>query len=626
VKRHFFIFNMVLPSEGSINDIYGKIIEIFFTTKAFGEVISVQAKKLTKLTSDLLKRVKSKFITTPIKFHYSFNMRDLSRTFQGIFLVDKDGLKNAQNKYQMPSEIYLFDLWKHEAARVFSDKLRDIDDKHEYHNMVQNVLNDNLDKDLCDQLQDSRFFTDYLRPSFMNEDWGRMEFPKAYEMIKTIEDLKDVTQGYITMLKEEKKLKHVDLVLFDDCLKYLIKLARIIQTPQGSAMLVGVGGSGKQSITRLASYCSQQKIIQIGSDRADKLEELKIEFRSIYQTMVGDYNPGSGKFLIKHTFCMTDNEIKLESFLELISSFLSTGEIANLFSKKEDKLDILSLTRAMLSKKKEFANAQLDDNQVGIELINTVRDNLHMCLCFSPSSDKFREKFIKFPVLFSACTIIWLLPWPEDALISVATGFFKAKKNLTVDGKSEHVSQLYNLMGSIHNSIQIVCEMYAIKMKRFVYVTPKSYLCFIEEYIKIYVQKKLDIMTKESIINNGLSKLDEASEDIKAKNKILEVKMVEVELIKKSVIEQEQALAIEVDKVRKIDEEVSAEADKCNADAEAIEDEATRVQSELDEARPKLEDAKKKMGMIDKNAIVNLSGGNVPYSIRFYCDCVALVI
>jgi dynein heavy chain len=626
LKRHFFIFNMVLPSEASINDIYGKIIDIFFTPKAFGDTIALQAKKLTKLTSDLLKKVKNKFITTPIKFHYSFNMRDLSRTFQGIFLIDREGLKLSQSRFGIAPEILLFSLWRHESSRVFSDKLRDIEDKQEYKNIVNNVLSDNLDKEICENLQEERLFTDYMRPSFNNEEWGKMEYPKAYELIKTMDALRDVTHEYILKLKEEKKLKHVDLVLFDDCLKYLIKLIRIIQTPQGSAMLVGVGGSGKQSITRLAAWCSQQKIIQLGSDRADKLEELKIEFRSIYQTMVGDYNPSSGKFLIRHTFCMTDNEIKLESFLELISSFLSTGEIANLFSKKEDKLAITSLTRAMLSKKKEFANATLDENQVLVELINTVRDNLHMSLCFSPSSDKFREKFIKFPVLFNSCTIIWLLPWPESALISVATGFFKAKKNLVVDGKPEHVNQLYNLMGSIHNSIQIVCEMYAQKMKRFVYVTPKSYLSFIEEYIKIYAQKKQEILSKESIINNGLSKLDEASEDIKAKNKILEVKMQEVEAIKKDVIEQEQALAIEVDKVRKIDEEVSAEANKCNKEAEQISAEANKVQNELNEAQPKLDDAKKKMSMIDKNAIVNLSGGNVPYSIRFYWDCVALVI
>merc|ERR1711957_83929 len=167
-------------------------------------------------------------------------------------------------------------------------------------------------------------------------------------------------------------------------------------------------------------------------------------------------------------------------------------------------------------------------------------------------------------------------------------------------------NQLYNLMGNIHDSIQTVCEMYAARMKRYVYVTPKSYLCFIEEYIKIYVKKK--------------------AEDIKARNKILEVAMREVDLIKKNVQEQEQSLAIEVEKVKKIDEEVSAEAEICNKNADEIGAEATKVQGELDEAKPKLIDAKLKMSKIDKNAITNLSGGGVAMSIRYYWDCVCLIL
>ena len=97
---------------------------------------------------------------------------------------------------------------------------------------------------------------------------------------------------------------------------------------------------------------------------------------------------------------------------------------------KNDKNTIIATMRTTLGKIPKYANLELDESVVWNYLIFFARKYLHLSLCFSPSSEKFREKFIKFPVLFSSVTIVWLLPWPEEALISVAKGAIENNKNL----------------------------------------------------------------------------------------------------------------------------------------------------------------------------------------------------
>jgi dynein heavy chain len=366
--------------------------------REFPEECTSTIDSITNATLSLYYQCCEKLPRTPVKFHYIFNLRDLSRVYEGLLLCTLD---------KMGTKAKFIRMWKNECMRVFGDRLINPVDRALVNETILGSLTNQFFKDVADEVNiDPILFGDYLLSDPSDEE---KEDPRLYE---------DLGGWPILITKMDKILedynfdnKPMNLVLFNDALDHLTKIHRIIRFPRGCGLLVGFGGSGKQSLTKLATYLATYQTMTINLIRNYKEEDFRMDLQNIYKEIVTG----------KRTFLFTDAHIAQEGFLELINNILTIGIVPGLFA-DEEKDGLMSpldneIRQKRLPETKEFKWQYY---------INRCRENLHIMLCMSPAGDTLRLRCRNFPGLVSNTSIDWFFPWPAEALEDVANYFLKA--------------------------------------------------------------------------------------------------------------------------------------------------------------------------------------------------------
>ncbi|XP_045464438.1 dynein axonemal heavy chain 8-like isoform X2 [Harmonia axyridis] len=606
LKRQFCIFNCTLPSVASMDLIFQKIACGYFCPERFDQNVVDLVEMLVPLTRTIWQQTKTKMLPTPAKFHYVFNLRDLSRIWQGMLNVKSGECENTDQ---------LLKLWKHECNRVISDRFIDSTDKKWFsENMITNATSA-LAGVVSSIPEEDTFWADFLRdpPETTGDepDDYVIVIPKVYEEIPSREFVKDRLYMFMELYNESIRGASMDLVFFDDAMINLLTISRIIRTSRGNALLVGVGGSGKQSLTRLASFIALYKSFQLQLTRSYNIGNLMEDLKYLYRVAGLD---GQGI-----SFIFTDNDIKDETFLESMNNILSSGEIANLFPK--DEIDEIQSELIPILKKIQPKTPPTVENLYEFFITRAV-SNLHVVLCFSPVGEKFRSRALKFPGLISGCTINWFSRWPKAALIEVSSHFLKDFPMVAVPEVKEN---LVIAMGEIQDGVAEICNSYFQRFRRRVFVTPKTYTSFLNTY-KIFYQEKFDeINTLADRVKIGLTKLVEAQENVDELKEELKLKEVEVNVATEAADKVLNEVLAASQIANKIKEDAAVVKDKAETLVIAISADQEEAEQKLLMAKPALEAAEAALLTIKAADIATVRKlGKPPYLITLIMDVVLI--
>jgi dynein heavy chain, axonemal len=111
--RHFNVIYVEPYSENSLKNIFSTVMDWVFASKntpPWNDAVKEMKDSIVENTIFIYKETMRKFKPTPAKSHYTYNLRDVSKVFQGIAKSNARAITNGDDFAK---------LWAHECMRVF---------------------------------------------------------------------------------------------------------------------------------------------------------------------------------------------------------------------------------------------------------------------------------------------------------------------------------------------------------------------------------------------------------------------------------------------------------------------------------------------------------------------------
>jgi len=325
--RHFFVFSMAENNPTILIRIFSKIVKWISLKKNLNEdaqrVLGFGVESSIELFQILSEHLKP----TPAKPHYFFNLRDISKVFQGINLIDSREFAKGANKISR--------MWIHETCRVMFDRLTYQRDKEIFFSKLKQVMGPKLRAQFEVVLQEivpkgykiedsyteleKIMFTDLLSEAAEASERECNEHPDLSLIRKKVE--MELEEFNVT------RKESMNICIFDFAVLQILKICRILRLDKSHGVLIGLGGSGRQTLTKLSSYIMGQQMVTLEVHKNYTQDKWRTDVKKIL----------ADASLTSKCSCLaiTESQSNNQHLMQDIDSMLNLGEIPNLYDHEE---------------------------------------------------------------------------------------------------------------------------------------------------------------------------------------------------------------------------------------------------------------------------------------------------
>lgn len=470
--RHTPILLVDFPAEQSLRHIYG----------AFVKAMLKLTPNLRQYAQPVTDAMVDAYAWNRVEFkadehaHYVYSPRELSRWTRAIYEAVQ-----ALNAVTLEE---LVRIWLHEGLRLFHDRLVQEADRVRCHDQLDLLARKHfVGADLKQALAHPVLFSTWMNNAYVSVDQ---------------EELRDHVEARLRTFNDEQL--NVHLVVFDDVLKHVLRIDRVLRQPLGHLLLVGESGAGKTVLTRFVAWMNGMSVFQIRMSKRYGLADFDADLQSVMRRAGIDGE--------EVAFIFDESNVLSTAFLERMNALLASGEVPGLFE-SEDLHQLLAAAKESANRK----GVMIDGEEAAFRwFTRQVQRNLHIVFTMNPWNSDFDNRAATSPALFNRCVVDWFGDWNSTALAQVGHDFTDsvaidrtsysppagASEALQLGAGRDDVSNtfrhavvaaivhVHHSVRNLNKSLRQQAETGAGSGIPGTYTSPRDYVNFIETFVKLF--------------------------------------------------------------------------------------------------------------------------------------------